>query len=76
MQPYTPEQIRAANKLYGFLTIVTLIFVALKLASQIAWSWWWVLSPLLIPLSLAFGTAVIAGIVIGIIKMVKLGLDQ
>lgn len=27
-------------------TILTLIFVVLKLTGHIDWSWWWVLSPL------------------------------
>ena len=34
----------------NFLLNLTLIFITLKLCSVIAWSWLWVLSPLLIPL--------------------------
>lgn len=30
----------------GFFSVLTLIFVTLKLTNVIAWSWWWVLSPL------------------------------
>lgn len=30
----------------GIPTILTLIFVVLKLVGVISWSWWWVLSPL------------------------------
>ena len=33
----------------GFLSILTLIFIVLKLTGNIDWSWWWVLSPLWIP---------------------------
>lgn len=33
----------------GILDILALIFVVLKLTGVIAWSWWWVLSPILIP---------------------------
>ena len=29
-----------------FGTLLTLLFVALKLTGHIDWSWWWVLSPL------------------------------
>ena len=29
----------------GFLEVLTLIFVALKLTGHIDWSWFWVLSP-------------------------------
>lgn len=28
-----------------YATILTLMFVALKLTGNIDWSWWWVLSP-------------------------------
>ena len=31
----------------GFLGLLTLLFIALKLTGVITWSWWWVLSPLL-----------------------------
>ena len=34
----------------GFGTILFLIFMTLKLAGFIDWSWWWVTSPLWIPL--------------------------
>ena len=30
-------------------TVLLVIFVVLKLVGSIAWSWWWVLSPLWIP---------------------------
>jgi hypothetical protein len=33
----------------GFLGILTLIFITLKLTGYISWSWCWVLSPLWIP---------------------------
>jgi len=29
----------------GFAIILTFIFAVLKLAGKIAWSWWWVFSP-------------------------------
>ena len=34
------------------ITLLTLLFVALKLTGHIDWSWWWVLSPLWIVASL------------------------
>lgn len=37
----------------GFLTLLTLLFVGLKLTGVIAWSWVWVLAPIWIPLALA-----------------------
>jgi hypothetical protein len=30
----------------NFLGLLTILFIALKLTGYIAWSWWWVLSPL------------------------------
>lgn len=37
----------------GLTSVLTIIFVVLKLVGVINWSWWWVLSPVLIDLSLA-----------------------
>lgn len=34
-------------------TLLLVLFVALKLTGYIDWSWWWVLSPVWIPLALA-----------------------
>lgn len=36
----------------GFFGALTLIFIVLKLTNVIAWSWWWVLSPILIPVGI------------------------
>lgn len=36
----------------GFLGLLAILFIALKLTKYINWSWWWVLSPLWIPLSI------------------------
>jgi len=33
----------------GFCGLLTVVFITLKLTNVIAWSWWWVLSPLWIP---------------------------
>jgi hypothetical protein len=46
----------------GFLGWLALIFIALKLTNYIDWSWWWVLSPLWIPLA----------VVVAIIAMILL----
>ncbi len=34
----------------GFGSLLLLLFIALKLTGVIAWSWWWVMSPLWAPL--------------------------
>ena len=44
----------------GFGGLLTILFIALKLTHFIDWSWWWVLSPMLIPLGLL--VAMFAGI--------------
>lgn len=36
----------------GFLGLLTVAFVVLKLIGQIDWSWWWIFSPILIPASI------------------------
>lgn len=30
----------------GFVGLLTIVFITLKLTNYIDWSWWWVLSPL------------------------------
>lgn len=30
----------------SFVSLLTIVFIVLKLCGIIAWSWWWVLSPL------------------------------
>lgn len=36
----------------GFIGLLTLMFIFLKLWGKIDWSWWWVLSPILIPVGI------------------------
>ena len=36
----------------SFLPLLAVAFIVLKLIEKIDWSWWWVLSPILIPGSL------------------------
>lgn len=35
------------------LTLLTLLFIGLKLGNVITWSWWWVLAPTWIPILIA-----------------------
>lgn len=37
----------------GFVGLLTLVFITLKLTGVIAWSWWWVLAPLWISFGLS-----------------------
>lgn len=41
------------------VTLLTLLFVGLKLTGHIDWSWWWVLSPIWIVVAVGFLCAVL-----------------
>jgi hypothetical protein len=44
----------------GFLGLLTIVFITLKLCNVIDWSWWWVLSPTTIPLAIGISLLLIA----------------
>lgn len=44
----------------NFLDLLGLLFIGLKLAGSIDWSWWWVLAPLWVPAGLVIVVALIA----------------
>lgn len=44
----------------GFVGLLTILFIGLKLTGYIAWSWWWVLSPVLFSCALVILIFVIA----------------
>lgn len=54
----------------GFGGWLALIFITLKLCKVIAWSWWWVLAPLWLPLgiglTIAGGTLAVGALLLGI----------
>ncbi len=55
------------DKVIGITTLLTIVFVVLKLCKVITWSWWWVLSPLWIVASII--VAIWVGcIIVAIIK--------
>ena len=47
----------------GFCGMLTILFIGLKLTNFISWSWWWVLSPLWLPLAVLLGILAIGLIV-------------
>lgn len=47
----------------SFSSLLTIVFIFLKLTGQIAWSWWWVLAPIWIPLCLVLVLLGILGLV-------------
>ena len=54
------KQITPINS--GILTILFVVFLVLKLTGEIDWSWWWVTSPLWLPLVLLLVT--ILGVIV------------
>ena len=47
----------------GFLQALALVFIGLKLAGFIDWSWWLALSPILIPLAVFIACIIILGVI-------------
>lgn len=46
----------------SFLGLLFLLFLILKLAHVIEWSWWWVTSPLWLPVALTLGGLLVVGV--------------
>jgi predicted tellurium resistance membrane protein TerC len=42
----------------GFVGLLTILFIGLKLTGNVSWSWWWVLSPLWISALSSIGVIV------------------
>lgn len=61
----------APKKGLGISSVLTLIFVVLKLAGLIEWSWVWVLSPLWIAFTVWFIVLALVFLVILILKTIK-----
>ena len=55
----------------GFLGLLTLIFITLKLCHIIDWSWMCVLAPLWIPLSIVLAVAIVVFVVGLIVLIIK-----
>jgi hypothetical protein len=47
----------------NFWSLLTVLFIGLKLANIIDWSWFWVLSPILIPILMFFCASLFAVII-------------
>lgn len=64
----------SANGGIGFVGLLTIVFIVLKLLNVIEWSWWWVLSPIWISFGITIAVIliiVIVAIIVGIIKAKK-----
>jgi hypothetical protein len=42
-----------------FISLLTVLFIGLKLTGYIDWSWWWVLSPIWIPIAIILIVSII-----------------
>ena len=51
-----------SNKIGNGICDLTILFIAFKLLGVINWSWWWVLSPLWLPICLILVIIVICSI--------------
>lgn len=47
----------------GFVGLLTVLFIGLKLTGFISWSWWWVLSPIWITALLVLATLAVVLVV-------------
>lgn len=47
----------------GFAGLLTIVFITLKLTGVIAWSWWWVLSPLWIGFAIFLALLILLALV-------------
>ena len=55
----------------GFFGLLTLVFITLKLIGYITWSWWWVLSPIWISVSIVISVLIIIFIILAIIALIR-----
>ena len=56
----------------GFGSALLLTFIILKLVGVINWSWWWVLSPIWIPVVLLMAVSILLFVVYRIVKYFRL----
>jgi len=51
--------------------LLALLFIGLKLGKLISWSWWWVLSPLWMPVVIAIAVTIFFVALLAVIWLVK-----
>lgn len=54
----------------SFTGLLTIAFIVLKLVGTITWSWWWVLSPLWIPIVFVLGMCLVIMVSAAIVSFV------
>ena len=63
------EKVKASSGV-GLETVLFIVFLVLKLTGDIDWSWWWVTSPLWIPIVLIIGIALVGLVIAGIAALI------
>ncbi len=58
------ENVKSVSTGLGFGPVLFIVFLVLKLTNVITWSWWWVFSPLWLPVVIVLG---LSGIVLGVL---------
>lgn len=53
----------------GFLDLLLILFIGLKLGGVITWSWWWVFAPIWIPVCVILIGVIIFFVGLGIVKL-------
>lgn len=53
----------------GLDIILFVVFLILKLTGHIDWSWWWVTSPLWIPVAIVLGCMIFWMVILGLSKL-------
>lgn len=59
----------------GFLGMLTILFIGLKLTGYINWSWVWILAPIWIPIVIVIGILVIIGLVLLVLWIINNVID-
>jgi hypothetical protein len=62
------EKIDSGLNVTGVLLI---LFIVLKLTNNIDWNWWWVLSPLWIPIAGVLVVVILMALIVGIMEVFK-----
>ena len=60
----------------GFLGLLCILFIGLKLGEVINWSWLWVLSPLWIPWAIVLGAVALFGAGAGLVLLIAFLYDK
>jgi hypothetical protein len=60
----------------NFFSLLTILFIGLKLTNYINWSWLIVLSPMLIPFSIAIGVLILIPIGIFLYAIIVVGISE